>query len=72
LIEAERQRITYVFRRDIATGSSAAQRDLKRFVAGLAVDRAAQRISLTEDDDRALVQEFSKSLGMQVRNGDKN
>ena len=58
--------------RDIAAASSAAQRDLKRFVAGLAVDRAAQRISLTEDDDRALVQEFSKSLSMHMRNGDKN
>jgi F-type H+-transporting ATPase subunit b len=71
-IEAERQRITEAVSRDIAAASSAAQRDLKRFVAGLAVDRAAQRIALTEDDDRALVQEFSKSLGMQVRNGGKN
>lgn len=71
-IEAERQRILEAVSRDIAAASSAAQRDLKRFVAGLAVDRAAQRISLTEDDDRALVQEFSKSLGMQVRNGGKN
>jgi F-type H+-transporting ATPase subunit b len=71
-IEAERQRITDAVSRDIAAASSAAQRDLKRFVAGLAVDRAAQRIALTEDDDRVLVQEFSKSLGMQVRNGGKN
>jgi F-type H+-transporting ATPase subunit b len=58
--------------RDIAAASSSAQRDLKRFVAGLAVDRAAQRIALTEDDDRALVQEFSKSLSQQIRNGGKN
>jgi hypothetical protein len=36
------------------------------------VDRAAQRIALTEEDDRALVQEFAKSLGRQARNGDKN
>ena len=71
-IETERQRIMEAVGRDIAAASSAAQRDLKRFVAGLAVDRAAQRIALTEDDDRALVQEFSKSLGMQVRNGGKN
>jgi F-type H+-transporting ATPase subunit b len=71
-IEAERQRITEAVSRDIAAASGAAQRDLKRFVAGLAVDRAAQRITLTEDDDRALIQEFSKSLGMQVRTGGKN
>ncbi len=71
-IETERQRITEAVSRDIAAASSAAQRDLKHFVAGLAVDRATQRIALTEDDDRALVQEFSKSLGMQVRNGGNN
>jgi F-type H+-transporting ATPase subunit b len=71
-IEAERQRIMEAVSRDIAAASSAAQRDLKRFVAGLAVDRAAQRIALTEDDDRALLQEFTKDLGRQVRNGGKN
>lgn len=71
-IEVERQRITEAVSRDIAAASSAAQRDLKSFVAGLAVDRAAQRIALTEEDDRALVQEFSRSLAVQARNGDKN
>jgi len=71
-IETERQRIVEAVTRDIAAASSAAQRDLKRFAAGLAVDRAAQRIALTEDDDRALVREFSQSLGKQARNGDKN
>ena len=68
----ERQRIIEAVTRDIAAASSTAQRDLKRFAAGLAVDRAAQRIALTHDDDRALVQEFSQSLGKQARNGDKN
>lgn len=71
-IETERQRIVEAVGRDIAAASSAAQRDLKRFAAGLAVDRAAQRIELTEEDDRALVQEFSGSLGLQARNGGKN
>ena len=71
-IETERHRIMEAVSRDIAAASSSAQRDLKRFVAGLAVDRAAQRIALTEDDDRALVQEFSRSLSQQIRNGGKN
>jgi F-type H+-transporting ATPase subunit b len=71
-IETERQRIIEAVTRDIAAASSAAQRDLKRFTAGLAVDRAAQRMALTEDDDRALVQEFSQSLRHQARNGVKN
>jgi F-type H+-transporting ATPase subunit b len=71
-IETERQRIVEAVGRDIAAASSAAQRDLKRFAAELAVDRAAQRIALTEDDDRALVREFSSSLHRQARNGGKN
>jgi F-type H+-transporting ATPase subunit b len=71
-IETERERIVEAVSRDIAAASSAAQRDLKRFAAELAVDRAAQRMMLSEDDDRALVQEFSQSLGQQARNGGKN
>jgi F-type H+-transporting ATPase subunit b len=71
-IETERQRIMEAVSRDIAAASGAAQRDLKHLVGGLAVDRAAHRIALTEDDDRALVQEFAKSLGREVRNGGKN
>jgi F-type H+-transporting ATPase subunit b len=62
-IEEERRRIVDAASKDIAAAASAAQRDLKRFAAGLAVDRAAQRIVLTEDDDRALLQEFAQSLG---------
>jgi F-type H+-transporting ATPase subunit b len=71
-IETERERIVEAVSRDIAAASSAAQRDLKRFAAELAVDRAAQRMTLSEDDDRALVQEFSQSLAQQGRNGGKN
>jgi F-type H+-transporting ATPase subunit b len=71
-IEVERQRITEAVSRDIAAASSAAQRELKRFAAGLAVDRAAQRMALTENEDRALIQEFSQTLSHQARNGGKN
>lgn len=71
-IETERQRIVEAVSRDIAAASSAAQRDLKRFAAGLAVDRAAQRMALSAEDDRALVQEFAQSLSRQARDGSKN
>jgi F-type H+-transporting ATPase subunit b len=67
-IEAERRRIVDAVKQGYCRSGSAAQRDLKRFAAGLAVDRAAQRIVLTEDDDRALVQEFAQSLGHQTQN----
>jgi F-type H+-transporting ATPase subunit b len=68
-IEVERKRIVEAVNKDIAAAGSAAQRDLKRFAAGLSVDRAAQRITLTEDDDRALMQEFAQSLGHESRGG---
>jgi F-type H+-transporting ATPase subunit b len=71
-IEAERRRIVDAAAKDIAAAGSAAQRDLKRFAAGLAVDRAAQKIVLTEDDDRALLQEFAQSLGHQTQNREEN
>jgi F-type H+-transporting ATPase subunit b len=71
-IEAERRRIVESTAKDIAAAASAAQRDLKQFAAGLAVDRAAQRIVLSEDDDRALLQEFTQSLSRQQHGGGKN
>ena len=61
-IEGERRRIVEAVGKDIAAASSAAQRDLKRFAAGLAVDRASQRLALTAEDDRALVEEFVQEL----------
>jgi F-type H+-transporting ATPase subunit b len=66
-IEEERRRIVESASKDIAAAASAAQRDLKRFAAGLAVDRAAQRMVLTEDDDRGLLQEFAQSLGQHAQ-----
>jgi len=36
------------------------------------VDRAGQRMALTENEDRALIQEFAQNLSHQARNGGKN
>jgi F-type H+-transporting ATPase subunit b len=66
-IEEERRRIVDAASKDIAAAAGAAQRDLKRFAAGLAVDRAAQKLVLTEDDDRGLLQEFAQSLGQHAQ-----
>ncbi len=61
-IEEERRRIVDAASKDIAAASSAAQRELKRFAAGLAIDRATQKLSLTENDDRTLLHEFAQTL----------
>jgi F-type H+-transporting ATPase subunit b len=62
-LEEERKRIVDAVGKDIAAASSAAQRELKRFAATLAVERATQKLALTEEDDRALMQEFVTTLG---------
>ena len=69
-IAAERDRIVAASSREIAAAANAAQRDLKRFAVDLAVDRAAQKLVLNADDDRALVREFSQDLA--ARNGGKH
>jgi len=61
-LEAERERIVASAEQEIAAVQAAAQRELKKFAADLAVDSAMHRIQLTADTDRALVREFGKGL----------
>jgi F-type H+-transporting ATPase subunit b len=61
-LEAERERVIASAEQEIAAVQAAAQRDLKKFAADLAIDHAMRRIQLSNDTDRALVREFGKSL----------
>lgn len=61
-LEAERERVVASAEQEIAAVQAAAQRDLKKFAADLAIDHAMRRIQLSNDTDRALVREFGKSL----------
>jgi F-type H+-transporting ATPase subunit b len=61
-LEAERQRIIASAGQEIDAASAAAQRDLRKFAAHLAVSRARQEIRLSLDDDRALIRSFGESL----------
>jgi F-type H+-transporting ATPase subunit b len=72
LIEAERTRIVTSAEQEIAAASAAARRNLKRLAGDLAVDRATQMISLTEDGDRTLVRQFSDELEQRPGNGGRN
>ncbi len=71
LIEKERQRIVQSAEQEIRAAAAAARRELKRFAGELAVDRAAQMISLTDANDRFLVHQFAQELVEQPRNGGK-
>jgi F-type H+-transporting ATPase subunit b len=66
-LEAERQRLVASAEQEITAAGAAAQRELKKFAALLAVNRARQQIRLSLDDDRALIRAFGESL-----NGERN
>jgi F-type H+-transporting ATPase subunit b len=62
-MEDEKDKIVASAEQEIAAAGAAAERSLRKFAAGLAVDRASSRLHLTEGDDRTLIQEFAASLG---------
>jgi F-type H+-transporting ATPase subunit b len=61
-LEAERERIVASAEQEISAAQAAAQRELKKFAADLAVDSALHRIQLSADTDRALIRDFGKGL----------
>lgn len=71
-LEEERKRIIESAEQEIESFGLAAQRDLKRVAADLAVERALQRIHLGADADRILVQEFTADLDGTKSKGGQN
>ncbi len=61
-LEEERQRIVRSAQADIHAAQAAAERGLRRYASDLAVDRAAERVRLTEEGDRMLVDGFLQDL----------
>jgi len=71
-LEEERARIVKSAEQEIVSASAAAQRELKRFAAGLAIDRAASKIQLTAESDKALIEGFGKELAGRFGKGAQN
>ncbi|MGI4756559.1 MAG: hypothetical protein ACRYGF_06885 [Janthinobacterium lividum] len=61
--EEEKARILQSAEQEIAAASAAAQRTLREYAAGIAVDRAAAQLHITPEDDRILIESFAKRLG---------
>ncbi|MGA8531163.1 MAG: ATP synthase F0 subunit B [Acidobacteriaceae bacterium] len=61
-MESERERIVASAEQEISAAQAAAQRDLKKFAADLAIDHAMRKLQLSTETDRALVREFGKNL----------
>lgn len=57
-LETEKQRIVASASQEIEAAGANARRSLKEYAAGLAVDRAMSGLSLSADDDRALIRAF--------------
>jgi len=61
--EEERQRIVQSTEQEIATAANAARRELKAYVAELAVSLAEKKMRITENTDETLVRHFASRLG---------
>jgi F-type H+-transporting ATPase subunit b len=57
-IGEESSRIVAAAEQEIASATAQAKRGLRRFVADLAIERAAKQLVLTPETDRALIAEF--------------
>jgi F-type H+-transporting ATPase subunit b len=61
--EEERRRIVASSEQEIEMTANAARRELKSYVAELAVDLAEKKIRVSQDTDEALVRTFTSQLG---------
>ena len=64
----ERERIVRSAGQEIDAAQAAAQRELKRFAANLAIERAIERVQLSDDQDQVLIDEFTQSLAGKLGN----
>lgn len=71
-IAEESERILKSAEQEIAAASAQAQRNLRAYAAGVAVDRAASRLDISDADDRALIQNFAAKLGHDSNGGSRN
>jgi len=67
-LEVEKQRLLASVDQEIEAAGAAARRDLKKYAANLAIDRAMSELRLTDEDDRMLVRSFGKDLNGGGRN----
>lgn len=61
--EEERRRIVQAAEQEIAMAAGAARRELKSYVAGLAVSLAEEKIKIGRSADQTLVREFTTQIG---------
>jgi F-type H+-transporting ATPase subunit b len=71
-LESEKQRLVSSIEQEIEAAGAAARRDLKKYAASLAIDRAAAAIHLSDDDDRALIRSFGRHFDKEDHREERN
>lgn len=61
-VEEEKQKILAAAEAEIAAATTAARRQIQQFAAELAIDQAAQKLVVSAETDRLLVQNFARRL----------
>jgi F-type H+-transporting ATPase subunit b len=71
-LEEEKQKILASAEQEIAAATSQARRGLQQFAAELAIEQAAQKLVVTAETDRLLVQTFARRLAGEDSKGGQN
>lgn len=71
-LETEKQRLLASVDQEIEAAGAAARRDLKKYAARLAIDRATTEINISEADDRALIRSFGEHFSNHDHPEDRN
>jgi F-type H+-transporting ATPase subunit b len=71
-LEEEKQKILASAEQEIAAATSQARRGLQQFAAELAIEQAAQKLVVTAETDRLLVQAFARRLAGDDSKGGQN
>ena len=71
-VEEEKQKILTAAEQEIASATTHARRQLQQYAAELAIDQAAQKLVVSAETDRLLVQAFANRLAGEDPKGGQN
>ena len=71
-LEAERQRLLASVDQEVEAAGAAVRRDLKRYAARLAIERAMTDLRISEADDRALIRAFGEHFNRNTPKEERN
>jgi F-type H+-transporting ATPase subunit b len=71
-VEEEKQKILTAAEQEIASATTHARRQLQQYAAELAIDQAAQKLVVSAETDRLLVQAFASRLAGEDPKGGQN